>query len=281
MVIDDNTTTSATIDFTDAILLSGASMDYLFSQIELSEQLGVIDYAERLFWWGERNRMDNWQNLTFDGGWDSSGNGRPLGWALDSSLGAGATQETSNVVWGDAYKITADGASLTRGMISHNAVLDVNGNPLCVNNVSYSVRARVMRTASLSQGTLRINAYSPSAGQVGIGMAIAYSQATNIYQEFTAVLFPPQAALPSDLVLRVYVDGTPSPGGEAFIVDNIEVFPTSLPLNASIVRASGTEEPEAYDGVTGFMNIGENDGQCIRAAFTLRSNLYLAKERSL
>jgi hypothetical protein len=281
MVIDDNTTMSATIDFTDAILLSGASMDYLFSQIELSEQLGVIDYAERLFWWGERNRMDNWQNLTFDGGWDSSGNGRPLGWALDSSLGAGATRETSNVVWGDAYKITADGTSLTRGMISHNAVLDVNGNPLCVNNVSYSLRARVMRTAGLSQGTLRINAYSPTAGQVGIGMAIAYSQATNIYQEFTAVLFPPQMALPSDLVLRVYADGTPSPGGEAFIVDNIEVFPTSLPLNASIVRASGTEEPEAYDGVTGFMNIGENDGQCIRAAFTLRSNLYLAKERSL
>jgi hypothetical protein len=47
------------------------------------------------------------------------------------------------------------------------------------------------------------------------------------------------------------------------------------------VRASGTEEPEAYDGVTGLMSIAENNGQCIRAAFTLRNNLYFVKERSL
>ena len=83
MTINDNTTTSLTVDFTDTILLSGTSMDYLFSQIELPEQLGVVGYAERLFWWGERANMDNWRNLTFDGGWDASGNGRPLGWQLD------------------------------------------------------------------------------------------------------------------------------------------------------------------------------------------------------
>ena len=35
-------------------------MDYLFSQIELSEQLGVVAYAERLFWWGARANIDNW-----------------------------------------------------------------------------------------------------------------------------------------------------------------------------------------------------------------------------
>ena len=89
MTINDNTTTSLTVDFTDTILLSGTSMDYLFSQIELPEQLGVVDYAERLFWWGERANMDNWRNLTFDGGWDASGNGRPLGWQLDPYLRRG------------------------------------------------------------------------------------------------------------------------------------------------------------------------------------------------
>ena len=93
MTINDNTTTSLTVDFTDTILLSGTSMDYLFSQIELPEQLGVIAYAERLFWWGERANMDNWRNLTFDGGWDASGSGRPLGWQLDPSFGAGGSRE--------------------------------------------------------------------------------------------------------------------------------------------------------------------------------------------
>jgi hypothetical protein len=281
MVINDNSTTSLTLDFTDTILLSGVSMDYLFSQIELPEQLGVIDYAERLFWWGERAQMDNWRNLSFDGGWDASGNGRPLGWELDPSFGPGAGRESVNVVWGDAYKITADGSSLVRGMIEQNAVRDVNGNPLCANNVEYSVRVRITRTTNLLQGTLRINAYSPTAGQVGTGLAINAVQVTGAYQEFTAQLFPPQTSLPTDLTLRVYADGTPSPSGEAFITDNIEIFPTDEPLNASIVRASGTEEPEVYDGVTGFMSIDENNGQCIRAAFTLRNNLYFVKERSM
>jgi hypothetical protein len=64
-------------------------------------QLGVIDYFERLFWWGERAKMDNWTNITFDGGWDASGDGRPLGWTLDPPSGAGGGRESSDVVWGD------------------------------------------------------------------------------------------------------------------------------------------------------------------------------------
>jgi hypothetical protein len=87
--------------------------------------------------------------------------------------------------------------------------------------------------------------------------------------------------LPSDLTLRVYADGVTAPSGESFYVDCIEVFPTYAAQNASLVRAPSTEEPESYDGVTGIQRIAENNGQGIRAAFTLRNNLYFAKERSL
>ncbi len=281
MVVNDNTTTSLTIDFTDAILLSGVSMDYLFGQIELPEQLNVVDYTERLFWWGERAQMDNWHNLTFDGGWDVSGNGRPLGWQLDSAFGAGGSREQVDVVWGDAYRLTADGVTAARGLISQSAITDASGNPLCVKNTDYSVRARVMRSTNLAQGTLRINAYSPTQGQIGPGLAVTSAQATTSYQEFVAELFGPQGPLPTDLMLRVYVDGTPGPSGESFAVDNIEVFLTNQGQNSSLVRSSGTEEPEAYDGVTGIMRIAENNGQGIRAAFTLRNNLYFVKERSM
>src|SRR5271155_1256921 len=164
MVVDDNTTTSAEVDFSDTILLSGVSMDYLFSQIELPNQVGVVDYAERLFWWGERAKMDNWRNLTFDGGWDASGDGRPLGWQLDPTFGPGGSREATDVVWGDAYRITGDGSTLTRGMISQDAITDASGNPLFENGTDYSVRARVARSANLSSGVLRINAYSPTMG---------------------------------------------------------------------------------------------------------------------
>lgn len=281
MTINDNTTTSFTVDFSDTILLSGTSVDYLFSQIELPEQLGVVAYAQRLFWWGERANMDNWRNLTFDGGWDSSGSGRPLGWQQDPSFGAGGSREASDVVWGDAYRITADGVTAARGMIEQNAITDASGNPLFVNHTDYSVRARIKRSAGLSTGTLRINAFSPTAGQIGAGLAISFTQTTTTYQEFAAQLLAPQSSLPSDLTLRLYADGVPAPSSESFLVDNIEIFLTNAARNSSLVRASGVEEPEAYDGVTGIMSIAENNGQGIRAAFVLRNNLYFVKERSL
>jgi hypothetical protein len=281
MVINDNTATSAVVDFSDTILLSGVSMDYLFSQIELPEQLGVVDYSERLFWWGERASMDNWRNLTFDGGWDASGNGRPLGWQLDPSFGPGGSREQFDSIWGDAYTITADGVTAARGYIFQNAIVDAGGNPLLVANTDYSVRVRVTRTAGLTAGTLRVNAYSPTLGMLGTGIAVTPSQADVFYQEFTAQLLPPMTSLPSDAVLRVYADGVPAPSGQAFLVDNIEVYETNAAANPSLVRASGTEEPEAYDGVTGIMSIAENNGQGIRAAFTLRNNLYFVKERSM
>ncbi|MGH9866125.1 MAG: hypothetical protein ACRD4H_11985, partial [Candidatus Acidiferrales bacterium] len=72
MTINDNVTTSLEVDFDDTILLAGVSMDKLFANVELPNQLGVIAYSDRLFWWGERAKMPNWRNLSFDGGWDSS-----------------------------------------------------------------------------------------------------------------------------------------------------------------------------------------------------------------
>src|ERR1700733_6481383 len=225
MVIDDNTTTSLTVDFSDTILLAGVSMDYLFAQIELPDQLGVIDYAERLFWWGERSKMSLFNNLSFDGGW---------------GLATG-------------FLRAGDGAPLIRGLISQSAATDTAGDPLCVKGVDYSVRARVKHSGGLTAGTLHVNAFSPSMGLIGTGLSVAASAATTGYQEFIADLFPPQASLPADLVLRVYADGTPGPSGESFLVDCIEVFPTAAAQNSSLVRASGTGEPEAYDGVSGIM----------------------------
>src|SRR5579875_812127 len=280
MTINDNVTTSLELDFTDDILLAGVSMDDLFQNIELPAQLGVIAYSDRLFWWGERAAMPNWRNLSFDGGWDPSGNGRPLGWQLGATFSAGGSRESSDVVWGDAYRITADGVTVERGRITQTALTDVNGLPLLQNNTDYSVRARIKRSPALAQGTLRINCYSVSQGFLGSGLAVSAAQAAAAYQEFTADLLPPQTSLPADLVLQLYADGTPAPSGESFLVDCIEIFPTNAAQNPSVVRASRNSDPEAYDGVQGLLVIAPNNGQAIRAAFVIRNNLYFVKERS-
>lgn len=283
MVINDNTTTSAAFDFSDTQLLAATPVGYLFDLVELPEQAGVVAYQDRLFWWGERTGIWSgkngvWLNLTFDGGWNGN---VPLGWALDPTFGAGGSREVSQVAWGDAYRITGDGTTATRGKIAQPAVADANAVALISPNAEYSVRARVM-AAGLSQGTLHINLASAAQNFVTQGLAVTASQApTGGYAEFVGQLTAPLASIPSDLALRIYADGTPTSGGY-FLVDNIEIYETALGEAAgSVLRASRLNDPESYDGVNGLMVVSPNDGQRITNAFVLRNNLYIVKERSL
>lgn len=163
--INDDMTTTLTLDFDDTILLSGVNLGYLFAQVELPNQLGVIDYPERLFWWGERAKMDNWTNITFDGGWDDSSSGRPLGWTLDLTSGAAGSRESSDSAWGDAYCVTADSHTVARGMIKQTAVKDPAGNALLVQNVDYSVvrESNDIKFSPACYGSVsRINYASPA-----------------------------------------------------------------------------------------------------------------------
>lgn len=293
MLIQDNTTTQASVNFSDTELLAATSCGYLFDLIELPEQAGVVAYGDRLFWWGERNGIWSgkngvWNNLTFDGGW--SGN-VPLGWAADAVNGAGgspvlgpaAWADPSPVVWGDAYRITGDGVTAIRGMITQSAVKDYNSVPLLSPNTAYSVRARVlMHGLANSEAVLNIDVSSDLFHTTqGAALVTGVNASEDFYTEYTAQLMSTEwATIPSDLVLRVYVDSTPTDGGY-FQVDNIEIYETAQgDGNGSILRCSRVNDPESYDGVQGLMQVSPNDGQRITNAFVLRNNLYIVKERS-
>ncbi|HUB59038.1 MAG TPA: hypothetical protein VL975_01145, partial [Candidatus Micrarchaeia archaeon] len=281
MVINDNTTTSLVVDFSDAILLAGTNVDNLFNLIELGDCAGVTEYSERLFWWGERNKMNNWLNLGFDGGFTGPALPHyPLGWTPDDVFAPGGTDEENFVVWGAAYSIVGNGSTPTRGLMTQSAVQDSLGAQRILANTDYTVRAHCAVNATLTQGTLHIHLFSPSAGINTTGLQLTAAQLTTSYVEYSAELTAPLAAIPSDLVLRVYADGTPNTGGQ-FYIDSIEIYPTLTPVNSSIVRASRVEDPESYDGIEGFMSVAENNGQAIRAAFKLRERLYFVKEHSL
>ena len=280
MILADNTTTSVTLDFSDTVLLAGASADALFQQVELGECAGVIGYSSRLFWWGERNKLGNFENLSFDGAWSGH---RPLGWTTDPTSGLGGLLASSSI-WGGCYEIAGDGATFTRGMITQPAALDSDGVPRISPNTSYSVRARVQAVAPLTQGTLHVQIYSASGGINTAGLQVtaaqANAQAAGAFGEFIGVLTAPLSSVPADLLLRVYADGTPT-NSAGFRIDNIEIFPTAQPYNSSLVRASFADKPESYDGVSGTISVAENNGQALRAAFELRGQLYFVKEHSI
>src|SRR5947199_1998209 len=211
MVLADNTTTSLVVDFSDAILLAGTNIDNLFKLIELGDCAGVLDYAQRLFWWGERNKMNNWVNLGFDGGFSGpSFPHYPLGWTPDAIFAPGGTDEENFVVWGAAYSIVGNGTTPTRGLITQPAVTDSLGAPLIQANTDYTVRARCARNALLSQGTFHVHLFSASGGINTTGLQLTAAQLTTGYVEYTAQLSVPLATIPSDLLLRIYPDGTPN-----------------------------------------------------------------------
>src|SRR5437660_3683339 len=261
-IISDNTTTSVTVDFTDIGLASQISADYLFKLVELGECGGVIDFSSRLFCWGERNKVGNFLNLTFDGGHYAitGGGNAPLGWLADSANFHNAGGFSTNpAVWGEAYQIVGDGATATMGMITQPAYQDANGVPIIQANVAYSVRVKLARQGAAPQGNLVIDLSSASVGTLGtFSVAISGVPSGGLFQEFIGSLMASRTSIPSDTLIRVYTGGTFSTA--TVIIDNIEVFPTNQPNNNSLIRASRVEDPESYDGVTGFRNVSENEG---------------------
>jgi len=286
MVIADNTTTAITLDFSDATLLAGTNVDALFDLNVLGECSGNVSYSSRLFWWGERNQLQNLLNVGFDGGFTNPGSlpNFPHGWVQDATFSAGGASALAQgypAYSGDAYAIVGNGVTPTRGKITQSLYQDADGNAILSVNTGYSIRVRLAKNSTLAAGTLHINAKSTTGGFTTTGISVTSTQLATWYQEFTAVLLTAQATIPSDLVLQIYADGTPTNNG-AFLIDCIEIYPTNQPnSDASTVRASKVEDPESYDGVTGFLQVAQGDGTRVTSAFVIRNNLYFAKERSL
>lgn len=279
MLIPDNVTTTATIDFEDAILISGFQAEYLFNQLELGESASMLGYNSRTCWLGERAKVPNFNNLTFDGGFTGA---LPNGWKLDAANGAGGSSAIaagfSAVDWGDCYVITGNGSAIV-GKITQSAYQDNLQVPIIESNTSYSVRVRVARTNGLKVGVLHINLTSASTGTT-VGLTVDASIAPPATPEVIATLTAQIPIPPNDLVLQVYADGTPTLG-QSFLLDSIEVFPTLTPFNSSIARFSYAFNPEGFDGVTGQVQVRPGDGQQLRAGFPLRNSLYLGKDHYL
>lgn len=116
-IVNDDWSTSATIDFSDAQLTSATQIDAtgndLFNQFVLPPALGVQEYAQRLHWWGLINNVRNLDNMGFDGGYAppsgsaSVTNGSPtVDLVNGSSFLTGASWNGSTIVLGGvAYTI--------------------------------------------------------------------------------------------------------------------------------------------------------------------------------
>jgi hypothetical protein len=287
-IITDNVTTSATFQFTDAVLLAATAIDIqgndLFNQIELGASTWDIAYASRMFYGGENNKIQNLLNTTFDGGYLPNQNGvqAPLGWAVDPTNGIGGSVVASPI-FGNSYYVqnTTGSTQSVLGLITQSAFQDVYKVPIILPSFTYSVRLRASCPSGLTTGSLVIDLYSPSLARTFGSYTLPISSMTTSLTLFSGELLSTAftTSVQSDLQLRVWASGLAN--NADVLLDRFEVYPDNEPVLRTELQGSYIDNLEAFDGVTGPLGVGAQNNQPALGGFINYDILYILKSNSM
>jgi hypothetical protein len=289
-VVNDNTSTSATFVFTDAVLLSSLEIDIAggnqFNLGELGSSTWNINYASRMFYGLEQNKVTNFNNLSFNGGYQL-GNLFPLGWTADATNGGGASLIVSSY-WSGGNSLyiqnTTGSTAAKLGMITQNAFQDALAVPILLPNTTYSVRLMARIPSGTTTGNLVIDLteFDTTSGYKNTWgtFTLPFSSLSTTMQAVSGTLLTTAfTTVPSDLLLRVF---TTSIANNADIeVEHIEIYPTDEPVLNTQLKVSYVNNPEAFDLVTGVLGVAGTNRQPVNGAFVMYDTLYLLKSGSL
>jgi hypothetical protein len=257
------------VDFSDNSLFAAVAIDIpgnnLFAGIVLGGVAAFFNYASRIFAWGERNKVQNFVNMGFDGGYDPRFPSLPLGWTL---TGDGYIQN-ANLGW--CWRFIGTGAAGKESLISQSAYQDAYGVEIIKPNTQYRLRIWCRTSAPNAVGNLVASINDPGGAGDLITATIPLSSFSVLgnYVEVEFSGLTPSSFFP-DIQLQLFTEGQLL--GQYAEADEVEIIysenPYRLPARASYVNA-----PEQFDGVTG--DIGPaTDITPIRALDVLRDTLY-------
>lgn len=240
--INDNTTTSILLDFSDNSLFGGIATSIpgndLISQIVLDGALGFGQYATRSITYGQRNRIQNFLNLGFEGGVNANTPNTPEGWNFTANEGVLIAGQNGI---GLAFQMSGGGQTLA----DQSAYLDAGGNPILTGNTLYKIRLYIQSTnpnfdsviftlSSVSTGFSAIAEFSPSSSTVaGTWAEVIFSAKTPLN-------------IPADLLLSFDNVGL----SNIFTIDEISVIYVQTPYLDGILFGSYGNNPEGIDRVT-------------------------------
>lgn len=277
-VINDNTSTTITLDFSDNALFAALGIDIpgnnLFNLRTIGPCLGVMAYASRAAWFGWKNSITNLLNLGFEGGFLELTS--PCGWTV---VTPGATLDEEFTSFGMDWLITGDGTAGPTGQISQSAFEDAYSVAILQPSTAYTgnLRMSIVSSAGGISGIVVLDFFSPTSGS--LGQATFNLNQTNTVGKFLQVNFTEEtpAVIPSDTVLRLY--GSNIPTGTSVAVDELEIYPT---LNPTVPQFafSYVNFPEALDAVTGILG-ATSDDTSIQTNFTYRDALLFLTQAKL
>lgn len=276
--VSDNTSISATLFFTSSVLNSALAIDTygynLFNLIEIGDPAYVSAYDSRNCYGQPLNKVQNFLNLSFDGGYLQSSLPVPLGWSqpVNGSL-------TVSPIFGNSYYISnSTGSTLAQaGLIQQSAYLDAYQVPILESDTGYSVRITVRCPSGITTegGSLVIAVQS---GSTVLGSySVPLSSLTTAYQRFTgvAIPLPGLGTIPANAMLQVYAANLPN--GADVEIDRFDVFDTSIPVLLTTEYWSYSGLPTMVDGVTGQVLYTSENQQPVQCATVLYDTHYVAK----
>lgn len=267
--INDNTSTSAILDFSDNTLFAGLGIstpgNNLANQIVLEGALGWGFYGSRLISWGQRNRIQNFLNLGFDGGYYPTDPTIPCGWLTASAGGA-----LANGHFGKAWKISTAGSG-NWGILYQPAFEDAYGAPILTANTRYKIRVWLKLSGAASDVVFDVWLNSPSTAFTAIatvsGPAISTSGA---WCEANFDVATP-ATIPADMQLEIFASAITSTVDVT--VDELSIIYRDNPYLDTILYGSYVNNPEAFDGLSGKLG-STQDNRKVMDLGIIRNTLY-------
>lgn len=274
--INDNTTTSAVLDFSDNTLYAATAINIpgnnLAAQIILDGALGFGFYGDRLITYGQRNTIQNLLNMGFDGGAFPSAPTLPTGWQAQDTHGA-----IGNGHFGKGWIITAPSSAgvVALGGLTQSMYRDAYGAPIATPLTKYRIRAWLKASNVPSDAYFEAKIFSTSLGFTAFATITAPSISTSgewIEQSFGAAL-PSQ--IPSDMALEFYIISPTQ--AMTVTVDEMSLIYDDRPYLDTVLYGSYIDNPEAFDGVTGKFGALDDTRKAMDLGI-VRTSLYLVTQ---
>jgi len=259
--INDNSTTSVLVDFSDPTLFRALSINTqgndLPNQIVLDSALGFAFFGTRLVTYGQRNVIQNFRNMGFEGGAFPSSPTIPTGWLPTGSPGvAGGALATGH--YGIGWQFSGAGS------IYQGAYLDWEGAPILTGDTQYTFRAFIQGGSATLTVSSTMTGFTMSAtvnGPAGGG----WDQA-----QFS-VKTP--SAIPSDMILTLT-------GSSGALVDCMSFVFSEVPFIDRTFFGSYINNPEAFDGVSGVFGAADDTRKIMTCGIIRGALVHLTQEPS-
>lgn len=289
-IVNDNTsTTLLEAAFSDAVLTSGINITVTGNNLltgnqrELGEYVKATLFSGRVFYSGERTKVDNLPNLTFDGG-QQNPSGQPqiiCGWTKQSTFEQHISLATSPI-YGQSLQfnnptlstINPTGtvyASLTDKIGQYNINIDPFGIATLQPNVTYAVRWTAWGDSVAVAGGASVRPmFVEDVSKIQHGPTLP--TLTTTPTEFSGFVSVPTGILPV-LDLELWPVNL-VPLGNVY-VDRIEIYPANEPTYGSQLIGSYLDNFQAVDAQTGPIDISFFTPNPITNHFRFLSSLYI------